>query len=263
MTPSRLTARSYAIPDAVQAVALRARRALGDRGAGPNPAWIAALTGARRRDLVRTLAELDALVPLAEEIRHRHLAAGRSFYAQIGAPFDLYAIVRLLRPKQVVEAGVSSGVSSSHFLAALRRNRRGTLHSIDLPTRQKGPILAPGESSVSLPPGHATGWAVPEALRVGWDLRRGPTQRLLPGLVDELDSIDLFLHDDLHTPRHLAWELATIGPKLHPGSVVLADNVNWTGRSFFRFAGRLGAHVVRRGRTNLVGFVVPSPPAAL
>ncbi len=263
MTSGRLTASSFPLPEPVREAGLRARRALGDRGAGPNPAWIAALTGARRREVVDVLAELSDLVPLAEQIRHRHLAAGRTFYAQIGAPFDLYAIVRLTRPRHVVEAGVSSGVSSAHFLAALRRNRRGTLHSIDLPTRQHGPVLRRGESVVSLPPHLATGWAVPEPLRAGWDLRAGPAQRLLPQLVDELDSVDLFLHDDLHTPRHLAFELATVGPKLTGGGVALADNVNWTGRSFFRYAAHRGARVVRRGRTNLVGFAVPAAPAAL
>jgi hypothetical protein len=257
--PPRLDSLSPAARDA----AARARRALGDRRATPDTAWIAALTGANRRAISEVLEELEALLPLEEEIRHRHLAAGREGYAQIRAPFELFALVRLLRPEHIVEAGVSSGVSSAHFLAALRRNRHGRLHSIDLPTRQKGPGLTRGESLVAVPPGHESGWAVPERLRERWDLRLGASQQLLPALVAELDGIGLFLHDDLHTPAHLDFELATVRPKLTPGAVVLADNTAWTGEAFPRFARSVGAHVVRRGRGDLVGLRFPPPPPPL
>ena len=256
--PPRLDSLS---PEAREAAA-RARRALGDRRATPNVPWIAALTGANRREIGEVLEELEALLPLEEEIRHRHLAAGREVYAQIRAPCELFAIARLLRPDHIVEAGVSSGVSSAHFLAALRRNRRGRLHSIDLPVLQRGPHLARGESHVALPPGHATGWAVPERLKDRWDLRVGPSQELLPALVAELDGVGLFLHDDLHTPAHLTFELETLRSRLVPEAVVLADNTRWTGEAFPRFARSVGARVVRRGRGDLVGLRLPpaGPP---
>jgi predicted O-methyltransferase YrrM len=234
----------------------RAVRALGDRRARPDVPWIRRLTGASDREVARVLDEAGRLAPLERAIRSAHLESGRAVYAQIRAPFDLYAIVRLLRPRHVVETGVSSGVSSAHFLAALRRNRRGRLHSIDLPTFQRGAALAPGESRVALPPGRETGWAVPRRLRGGWDLRLGPSQVLLPALAEELSSIDLFLHDDLHTPRHLAFELAIVRPLLSRGAVVLADNTAWTGESFPRFAGTLGVPWFRRGRSDLVGLRV-------
>ncbi len=257
-TPLRLATMA---PAAREAVA-RAKRALGDRRSSPDLAWVAALTGANRRAIGEVLEELEALLPLEEEIRHQHLASGRDSYAQIRAPFELFAIVRLVRPEHIVEAGVSSGVSSAHFLAALRRNRRGRLHSIDLPTRQRGSDLRPGESPVALPPGREAGWVVPDRLRDRWDLRIGPSQEHLPDLVREVDGIGLFLHDDLHTPTHLAWELATIRPRLFPGAVVLADNTRWTGEAFPRFARSIGARVVRRGRGDLVGLRVPGPPPA-
>jgi hypothetical protein len=263
MTPRATPVTLASLSEEARTAVARARRALGDRRATPNVAWLARLTGANRRSLGETLAELEELLPLEEEIRHRHLAAGRASYAQIRAPFELYALVRLLKPREVVEAGVSSGVSSAHFLAALRRNRVGRLRSIDLPTRQRGPTLAAGESPVSLPPGRSTGWAVPDRLRDRWDLRIGPTQERLPPLVRELPRIDLFLHDDLHTPAHLAFELQTVRPKLGPGSVVLADNTVWTGESFPRFARSVGAPVVRRGRDDLVALRMPAKPPEL
>jgi Methyltransferase domain len=209
------------------------------------------------RRIVQTLNETRSLVPLERTIRARHEEGGRAFYAQFRAPFELYALVRLLRPDHVVETGVSSGVSSAHFLTALRRNRHGTLHSIDRPVIQRGPQFRPGDSPVSVPPGRSSGWAIPEALRKGWDLRIGPSQEQLPEVVNDIPSLGIFLHDSLHTPRHLTFELATIAPKLIPGAVVLADNTVWTGDAFGRFARRLGVRVYRRGRSDLVGLRMP------
>lgn len=252
-----------ALTEGARASAERARRALGDRRATPNVGWLASLTGANRRKLSDVFEELEDLLPMEEEIRHRHLAAGRPTYAQIRAPFELYALVRLLEPDHVVETGVSSGVSSAHFLAALRRNRHGRLHSIDLPTRQSGPTFREGESPVALPYGKETGWAVPETLTARWDLRLGPAQKILPELARELPRIGLFLHDDLHTPEHLSFELGIVRDRLVPGGVVLADNTQWTGEAFPRFARSLGVRFARRGRGDLVGLRMPSAPPEL
>ncbi len=228
--------------------------AVGDRSARPDYRWIARLTGASPDSVADVVAEAEALVPMEIAIRRAHRATGRvGGFAQIRAPLELYAITRLQRPDTVVEVGVSSGVSSAHFLAALRRNRHGRLHSIDRPTFQRGPRLARNESPVSIPPGRSSGWAVPSRLRTRWDLRLGPSQRLLPRVIRELPPIGIFLHDDLHTPAHLAWELRTVRPRLAPAAVVLADNSRWTGRAFPRFAEREGVRWTARRGTDLWG----------
>jgi hypothetical protein len=245
--------------DRAKALGLRARRALGDPRAAVNFRWLRTLSGAPVEKILDVLRELDELVPIEQEMRRRQVAGGRPGYAQICAPFELYALVRLLQPKHVVETGVSSGVSSAHFLMALDRNRSGTLHSVDLPTHQRGPVLQADESPVSLPPGLASGWAIPfRSSR--WDLRIGESQTLLPVLAAELPSVDLFLHDDLHTPEHLAFEFATLRPKFSPGAPVLADNTKWTGEAAPDFAKAVGARLSRRGTGDLVGFRFPARP---
>jgi Methyltransferase domain len=238
----------------------RARAALGDRRARPNWRWLRALLPeVSEAQLARTLNEAGQLVDLERTIRARHREGGRSFYAQFRAPFELYALVRLLEPDHVVETGVSSGVSSAHFLVALKRNGHGTLHSIDLPVVQRGPKLSPRESGVSVPPGRSSGWAIPEDLREGWDLRIGPSQERLPQVVHEIPSIGLFLHDSLHTPRHLSFELNTVAPKLSAGAIVLADNTVWTGTAFDRFARHLHVPTYSRGLSDLVGLRFQPP----
>jgi len=234
-------------------------RELGDTRARPNPTWLAGLLGLPSRDLAPWLAEIPALAPLERALRRAQEEGGRRFYAQFRAPFELYVMTRAQRPRHVIETGVSSGVSSVHFLAGLRRNRRGTLHSIDRPEVQATATLSRGESPVSVPPGRSSGWAIPPRYRSGWDLCLGLSQDLLPPLVREVPSVDLFLHDSLHTPAHLTFELETIRPKLRPGSIVMADNTKWTGKAFPRFARSLGAKVWRRGASDLVGLRVPEP----
>jgi Methyltransferase domain len=245
------------IPPAASRAVERAFRALGDPRARPNLRWLSELLGEAPASLSGVLAELGDLVPVETEIRRRHREAGRPHYAQFRAPFELYALVRRLRPEHVVETGVSSGVSSAHVLLALEKNGGGTLHSIDQPTFQRGPTFTARDSPVALPPGRSTGWAVPEPLRVRWDLRTGTSEDRLPELIGEVSSVGLFLHDSRHTPSHLAFELATVRPRLLSGAVVLADNTVWTGQAFPRFAASLGVPVFRRGRTDLVGLRVP------
>lgn len=225
----------------------------------PDPVWVsdlARISPARAREL---MAEAAGETAVAQHIRSVYEAAGRTFFAQIRAPLELYALVRALSPRHVVEVGVSSGISSTYLLLALRKNEGGTLHSIDLPTRQQGPAFQEGvDSPVALPPGRESGWAVPPGLRTGWDLRVGPNREHLPGLVASLDRLDLFLHDDLHTAENLTWELSTVDGKIPPGGVVLADNTEWLEGALDRWAQRKGVPVRYRSGTSLGGFVQPS-----
>ena len=245
------------IPSAVRQTVERARSALGDRNATVDYDWLRTLSGASSEAIADTLSELEEWIDVEGRIRRIQRSSGRSYFAQFRAPFELYALVRLLRPDHIIETGVSSGVSSTHFLLGLRKNRRGTLHSIDLPIPQRSARFSVRESPVALPPGHASGWAVPATLRNGWDLRIGSSRSLLPGLVSELRSIGIFLHDSRHTPSHLRFELETVRPKLRSGAVVIADNTVWTGLAFPRFARSVGAVVRRRRRSDLVALTVP------
>jgi predicted O-methyltransferase YrrM len=123
-----------------------------------------------------------------------------------------YLACRLLTPDAVVETGVAYGVSSAFILKALGENGRGSLHSIDLP-----PLRREYEQF--------WGVAVPEAIKGRWVLHRGSSARTLPGLLRSLGTVDLFLHDSLHTRRNMRREIESVWPHLRTGGVVLADDV--------------------------------------
>jgi len=133
-----------------------------------------------------------------------------------------YAVCRQLKPAVVVETGVAHGVTTAFVLKALESNQKGELWSIDLP-----PLADGADDQV--------GYLVPAQLRSRWHLLRGRTRRLLPGLCAQLPAIDLFLHDSLHTYGNIRREFQTIWPKLRPGGVLLADDVNLN-RAFEDFA---------------------------
>jgi len=123
-----------------------------------------------------------------------------------------YLVCRLIKPETVVETGVAYGVSSAFILQALEENGRGVLHSVDLPPLRRG---------------YARSWgvAVPEELKSRWTLHRGSSGLVLPGLLEKLGTVDVFLHDSLHTLRNMRREFESVWPRLRAGGVLLADDV--------------------------------------
>lgn len=192
----------------------------------PDSQWVAALAEVSGARAARALEEARREGALFRHIDRQHREGGRSSYIEIDAPLELYALVRLLRPRHVVEVGVSSGVSSAYLLQAMRRLGRGTLHSVDLPKQEPPPSNGhrSRQPSWALPPGRSSGWAVPFPLRGRWDLRLGRKQDVLPLLAEELDSIDLFVYDVPHADPAAFEEFQYVDRRFHSGSVALVDH---------------------------------------
>ena len=140
-------------------------------------------------------------------------SAGADLYAK--KVLLQYIAIRAFQPEIVVETGVANGVSSAHILLALQKNQRGTLHSIGLDDPQ------------FLPAGKPLGWIVPEWLKSPWNLLLGDSRVLLPSLLTRLGSIDIFIHDSLHTYDHMLWEYRTAFPYLRPGGLLFSDDAAW------------------------------------
>lgn len=133
----------------------------------------------------------------------------------------VYALVRLLRPRVLVETGVADGFTTSHILQALEDNGVGKLYSVDLP-------------HYLLPTGRGPGWMVEERLRSRWELRVGDAALLLPPLLGELGPIDMFLHDSLHTYDHMMMEFRAAWRRLAHGGLFLSHDVGQN-RAFMDF----------------------------
>ena len=181
--------------------------------------FLSSISGVPARRIRNFLGE-----PISDESFATSLRAAESFFktaeilsADLYAKKILlqYAAVRALAPDIVVETGVASGVSSSYLLLALDKNARGKLYSIDL-----------GDSRY-LPPGKPPGWIVPDRLKSRWDLRMGDSRELLPRVLTELGTTDVFIHDSLHTYEQMLWEYRAAYPFLKPGGLLVSDDAAW------------------------------------
>src|SRR5262245_35500744 len=121
-------------------------------------------------------------------------------------------LVRLMQPDVVVETGVALGFSTATILGAMRENERGHLYSVDLPHVQYGHE-------------RETGSAVPAELRDRWTLHLGPSQRLLPPLLEEVAPLDLFIHDANHAYSAQLREYRTAWPYVRSGGLLVSDDV--------------------------------------
>jgi len=224
----------------------------------PDAGWVATLAGVSERRARRALAEAQAERRLFHRIAAAHRAGGRPSYIEIDAPFELYAITRLRRPRHVLEVGVSSGVSSAYLLQALERNSYGTLHSIDLPqfAGRPGRSRRPDTPSWVLPEGQSSGWAVPMSLRGRWDLRLGNKNVVIPILADDLPRVDLMVYDVPHSDRDAAREFRAIDRRFSPKGVAIADHGPGGGRctALQGWAVRRSSSAVRCGELGLYGF---------
>jgi hypothetical protein len=125
-----------------------------------------------------------------------------------------WCAVRHLRPEKMIETGVARGVTSRIILEAMALNGSGHLWSVDLPHPLRPEIH------------HETAMAVPSDCRERWTYVKGSSRRQLPPLVARLESVDMFVHDSLHTARNMRFELRTVWPAVDRGGLVLVDDVD-------------------------------------
>jgi predicted O-methyltransferase YrrM len=148
----------------------------------------------------------------------------------------LYAILRFSKPDVVLETGVASGLSSSYILLAMEENKRGQLYSIDLPFEEDSES---DEWASLLPKGEKSGWLIPQNLRHRWLLKQGRSSEVMSPLLEQLKSIDIFLHDSDHSYENMMWEYQAAWPYLKGGGLLLSHDIeqNNAFTDFYREAG--------------------------
>ncbi len=163
-----------------------------------------------------------------------------------------YALCRALRPRTAVETGVAYGVTSAMILAALHKNRHGTLHSIDLP---------PLRERAS---GQHIGVMVPPEYKSFWQLHCGTSWRVLPKLLaNGLGEIGLFIHDSSNLQRIQKLELELMWPHLTSYAAIIVNNIG-RGSAFAEFVTHKRINcwftIEQRGkRGDVTGIIVRRP----
>lgn len=141
----------------------------------------------------------------------------------------LYKLILQQKPEVIVETGVCNGTSTAIILKALNENSKGRLYSIDLPDY---PSMDEnehwqGKGGAVLPQNKNSGWIVPEEYRKKWELIEGDANYELPKLLEELNSIDLFIHDSEHSYQTMIMEMSLAWRNLSKKGVMLIDDYDW------------------------------------
>jgi Methyltransferase domain len=142
----------------------------------------------------------------------------------------LYGLTRAMKPDYVIETGVAAGVSTSFISAALIENGHGALYSIELPPEESAARVHLDGSTFDWPE-NGVGWATPPEIKQGMGSRHTlvlqDVRVALPALLSHLPYVDIFFHDDLHTPDHMLWEFEVVWSHLRPAGFVVSDDVNF------------------------------------
>ena len=174
------------------------------------------------------------VVQYMAEISRKYRAHYVPGWVNLDDALFLYWLVRQAKPRTIVQTGVCNGLSAAFMMLALAKNGpQGTLGGIDLP-----PVFNPSDPAwtvegkvygVVIPEGKTTGWLVPDQYRERFRVWNGDATKLLPKLVDEIDSIDLFYHDSDHTYDHMMFEFRETKRKLTKGGLIVGDDIAWNG----------------------------------
>jgi len=149
----------------------------------------------------------------------------------------IYVLLRHLQPDYAIETGVYYGGNTVFLLAALHRNGRGRLVSIDLPdaairrsatAHPRHPLVGDSELYDSqLRPG----FIVPDHLKDRWEFVEGDSLVEIPR---RSETFDFYMHDSDHSMNFLGAEIAAVLPRLAPSAVAVVDDIDWS-NGFFAF----------------------------
>lgn len=173
-------------------------------------AWWAASVAEAPVEMCRSwITEILGDRDLQEHAYRSSVSTGRSGLTdaevRIGRRVGWYAVVRALRPKHVVETGTDKGLGSLVIAAALLRNGKGHLTTMDI-NPDSGFLISGRYADVT-------------------QIERGDSLALISQLPE---PVDLFIHDSDHTAAHEAEEFRAVASHLAPSARVLSDNSHVT-----------------------------------
>ncbi len=187
--------------------------------------FVSGVTGATLAQAEAMIAELAADKELAEHVRVQTQNAGprgelSDLVARYARRAGWYALVRLTKPRLVVETGVEKGLGSVVLCAALRKNA-----AEGHPGRYLGTDIDTG-----------AGWMLKGPYAEVGKILYGDSIESLKTITD---PIDFFINDSDHSSDYERREYETIAGKLSDRAIILGDNAHVT-PEIYNFARKSG-----------------------
>ncbi len=179
--------------------------------------FLSVVTGIEPKPIFEVLSELDQDLELRSHIDRltmdsawRYKSDTATFY---GKRLGWYALIRLLKPKVVVETGIDKGLGTIVMASALIRNKQegfpGKIFGVDI--------------------NPAAGFLIQNKYKEVSEILYGDS---LTVLKEFQPTIDLFINDSDHSEEHEAAEYDIIQNRLSSNSVVIGDNAHVTDKLF-------------------------------
>lgn len=186
--------------------------------------YIAVITGHEVGEIEKYFRELDNDETLRRTLEERTLASpdrhNSDLEPRYGRRLGWYALIRVTKPRVVMETGVDRGLGTAVLAAAMMRNAQegcpGLVYATDI-VPSCGHLLAKPYT----------------------DYCRVVLGDSVETLKKFSEPVDVFIHDSDHRPEYEWAEFLAIEPRLHAASIVMSDNSQQTSK-MFEFAQRIG-----------------------
>ena len=176
---------------------------------------IALVAGVRPEEVSKYVDELRSDKALSDQIlasmrasEFRSVSDDRVGYSR---RMGWYALVRIKKPKVVIETGVDKGLGATVLCAALKRNSEEGFAG-----KYYGTDIVP-----------TAGWLLKRPYAEMGEILYGDSVESLRKLQAE---IDIFINDSDHSADYEMLEYETILPKLSKQGIILADNAHATAK---------------------------------
>lgn len=147
----------------------------------------------------------------------------------------LYLLARVLKPKVIIETGTNIGFSSTFIALAVKENNNNCkFYTIeprsDYPRESLAFVECSDIRKQKIDYSKLTGKCeplgiAPPDLKENIILKKGYSRDILPLLLEENGSVDIFFHDSDHSYRNTIWECATVLPRIKSGGYLVAHDI--------------------------------------
>jgi len=165
----------------------------------------------------------------------------------------LYLLTKITKPRVIIETGSNVGFSSSFIALAVKENDNNCkFYTIEPYLSYEWKAMSFLEHSgqrkqkinYSKVSGNCGPLAmVPADLRERIVLKTGYSRDVLPGLLRENKSVDIFYHVPITVIGNMVWECASVLPQVPPGGYVLVHDVNLNAAFQQMFGERAGVSI--------------------
>jgi predicted O-methyltransferase YrrM len=166
---------------------------------------VAQVSGLSISETEKFFIELESDSEFAKKVNERAKNIKRSYELIFPIPYARrivwYVLIRIFKPRVVIESGTEKGLGSLIIGRALEKNGTGTLYTLDIDL-YSGSLITSDENNIQT--------IIGDSLET----------------IKSIENVDMFIQDSNHEYEFELLELNVIKSKLNDNSIVISDNAH-------------------------------------